>query len=136
MGLEYTNMRQVFIALNGGFVVDKIVRNEKINNIALNEISNIIDQILSLAKRSFFYLSKDSFDYMMNECISSRYFIFRLEYGFFFIEIRIPKHMSKLKVRKLKSLENYKQNFQILAKKLEYLMVSYKVANDERNRTL
>ena len=139
MGMDYTDLRYAFVALDGGFIVDKIVRNEKIDNITLNEISNVINRILSLAKRSFFYLNKDFFDYMVIECISSCYFIFKLEYGFFFVEIRIPKHLSKSKVRKFKYLENYKQNFQILAKKLGYLikytMVSYKVVNDERNRT-
>ncbi len=139
MVIDCINLRYAFVALDGGFIVDKIVKNEKLDNIALNKISYVIDRILSLAKRSFFYMSKDSFDYMVIECIFSCYFIFRLKYGFFFIEIRIPKHVSKSKVRKLQYLENYKQNLQFLAKKLEYLikytMVSYKVVNDERNRT-
>ena len=139
MGIDYIDLRYAFVALDGGFIVDKIVRNEKINNTTLNEISNVIDRILSLTKRSFFYMSKDSFDYMVIECISSCYFIFRLGYGFFFIEIGIPKHLSKSIERKTKYLENYKKNFKFLAKKLEYLikytMDNYRFDKDERNRT-
>ncbi len=139
MGLEYTNLIYAFIALDGGFIVDKIVRNEKINNSELREFSNVIDRILSLAKRNYFYSSKESFDYMVIKCVSSCFFVFRLGYGFFFIEIRNPKHLSKSIVRKAKSLENYKKTLQILAKKLDYLikytMVNYRFDKNERTGT-
>jgi len=113
LGLEFTDLRHAFITLDGGFIIDKFERNEGFNNIELIKISNVVDQILYLTKRSYyFYSSKEPFDYVFIECNSSCYFMFRQSFGFFYIKISTPKHMIKLKVRQTQSLKNYKKDSQ------------------------
>ena len=111
------------------YILDKIVRNGGSNNIELNKISNVVDRILHLTKRSYyFYSSKEPFDYIIIECNSSCYFVFRQRFGFFYIKISYPKRMIKLKVRKFRCIENYKKKLQILTKKLDYL-IKYTMVN-------
>ncbi len=75
----------------------------------------------------------------MIECTSAYFFIFRLEFDFFVIKIRIPKPTSKLTLKKSQYLEKYKKKLQIMAKRIEYLikytMVCYKSTKNERIRT-